>query len=58
MDAKIAQLEGGPLDGRTWDVTDYVLQAELTDEEGRETTYLETDRLSPEGLRIWTVEVE
>ncbi|WP_431279927.1 hypothetical protein [Leifsonia poae] len=58
MDAKIAQLEGGPLDGRTWDVSEYELQAELVDEQGRQVTYLETDRLSPEGLTIWTVEVE
>ena len=58
MDARIVQLEGGPFDGRTWDLTEYTYQAELTDDDGRTATYLETARLTPTGLPIWTVEVE
>jgi hypothetical protein len=58
MDVTIALLEGGPFDGREWDLTEYVLQAELTDENGRSATYTETSRISPTGLVIWTVEVE
>jgi hypothetical protein len=58
MDVTIALLEGGPFDGREWDLRDYTLQAELTDENGRSATYNETARVSPTGLVIWTVEVE
>ncbi len=58
MDATIAQLEGGPFDGQTWDVTEYAFQAELTDENGRSATYLETRRISPDGLVIWTVDID
>jgi hypothetical protein len=58
MDVMIAQLEGGPFDGRTWDVTEYVLQAELTDDDGRMATYLETARRTATGLVIWTVDVD
>lgn len=52
-----AHLEGGPFDGRTWDMTGMTLQAELTDEHGTSAIYLETDRFAPDGLPIWTVEV-
>lgn len=58
MDVTIALLEGGPFDGREWDLAAYTLQAELTDENGRSATYNETTRISPTGLVIWTVEVE
>ena len=58
MDARIAQLEGGPFDGRTWDISAFTLQAELTDEDGRTATYLETSRETATGLPIWSVEVE
>ncbi len=58
MEARIALLEGGPFDGRTWDVTVYAFQAELTDDEGRSATYVETSRVSDDGTPIWTVEVE
>lgn len=58
MDATIVQLEGGPFDGRTWDVSGYAFQAELTDEDGRMATYLETGRMTTDGHVIWTVEVE
>jgi hypothetical protein len=58
MDARIALLEGGPFDGREWDLAEYSLQAELTDENGRKATYIETARISSTGLVIWTVEVE
>lgn len=57
MSEIIAYLEGGPLDGRTWDVAGYTLQAELTDESGKSAIYLETDRHDAGGLPIWTVEV-
>ncbi|MFF1876384.1 hypothetical protein [Leifsonia sp. NPDC058230] len=58
MDVRIALLEGGPFDGREWDLSAYSLQAELTDDNGRSATYVETTRISPTGLVIWTVEVE
>jgi hypothetical protein len=58
MDATIAQLEGGPFDGRTWDVTEYSLQAELSDDDGRTATYLETARRTDSGLVIWTVDID
>ncbi|GAA1447432.1 hypothetical protein [Leifsonia poae] len=58
MDARIAQLEGGPFDGRTWDLTEYAFQAELTDEDGRTAIYIETDRLTANGLPIWSVDVD
>lgn len=58
MSESDAHLEGGPLDGRIWDMTGFTFQAELTDENGRTATYFETDRVTPSGLPIWTVDVE
>ncbi|HEY2644990.1 MAG TPA: hypothetical protein VGI56_14640 [Galbitalea sp.] len=58
METKNAYLEGGPFDGRTWDVTAFASQAELIDEDGRNATYFETVRISIDGLPVWTVEVE
>lgn len=53
-----ARLEGGPFDGRIWDMTGFSLQAELADENGTSAIYLRTDRHDKDGLPIWTVEVD
>jgi hypothetical protein len=58
METTNAHLEGGPFDGRTWDISGFAIQAELTDENGRYATYFETARISTDGLPIWTVEVD